>query len=247
MNGNLGIPQTRDRRESMKTCAFCGEKFEAKRSRLCCTRSCSAKLSMAKKGKSAWTQEEEDFLSCIAGSYPFPKLVNAFNKWAVKSGYPKRSDTAIAIKIKRSTLSRKCTEDNFTVYELARGLGVSKDRIRSFVKNRKLRPKKVARNQYAISRKDAIQLVIDYPEYFSSCDRENLFWLLEDDRLVDQVRSVTPSARGYRKPVRCYSKEGIKVYSGVKEAARDNYLTHSCIIGAIARNGKSGGMRWEYC
>lgn len=235
----------------MKNCAFCQKPFEAKSKRLCCDRSCSAKLSMQRKGKAAWSQEEIEFLIQNLGSHPFPKLVRMFERWAKKNGYQKRTATAIGVKIHRLTirspLSRKCTEDNFTVYELARSLGVKMEKVRRFVRKGKLKPEKVAKNQSAISRKTAIDLVLNNPQYFAECDRDNLFWLLEDDRLVAQVKSATPSTRGFSKPVRCYSPEGVKVYSGVKEAARANYVTHSSIGKAIARKGKSAGMVWEYC
>lgn len=235
----------------MQNCSFCGNPFEATTKRLCCTRSCSAKLSMAKKGKAAWSNEEIEYLVDNLGSKPFPILIKSFKKWASKQGYLERTTTAIEVQIHRMTsnspLSRKCTEDNFTVYELARGLGVPMDRVRIFVRNGKLKPRKVARNQNAVKRKDAIALVLNNPSHFANCDRDNLFWLLEDEKLVEKVKSVEPSTRGFKRAVRCYAPDGIRVYSGVKEAARANFISHHCISEAIARNGKSAGMKWEWC
>lgn len=234
----------------MMICVFCNKEFEATTKRLCCTRTCSAKLSMTKKGKAAWTQNEIDFLADNLGFIPFPKLITAFKKWSVKNGYSERTTTAIEVQIHRMTthsvLSRKCTEDNFTIYELARGLGVPMDRVRIFVRNGKLKPRKIARNQSAVSRKDAISLILNNPSYFANCDHDNLFWLLESDELVQKVKSVEPSSRGFRRAVRCYAPDGIKVYSGVKEAARANFVTHKCISQAISRGGKSAGMKWEW-
>lgn len=234
----------------MRTCVFCNKEFEAKTDRLCCTRTCSAKLSMQKKGKVAWTQNEIDFLADNLGSIPYPQLITSFKKWSAKNGYSKRTNTAIEVQIHRMTthspLSRKCTEDNFTSYELARGLGLPFDRIRSFVRNGKLTPRKIARNQSAIKRKDAIALVLNNPSYFANCERDNLFWLLEDNELVEKVKSVEPSTRGFRRAVRCYAPDGIRDYSGVKEAAKANFISHHCISEAIARGGKSAGMRWEW-
>jgi hypothetical protein len=235
----------------MTNCAFCNKEFEAKTKRLCCTRSCSAKLSMEKKGKAAWTQKEIEFLEDNLGSLPFGSLITSFKKWAAKEGYAKRTTTAIEVQIRRmtthSSLSRKCTEDNFTVYELSRALGLPMDRVRLFVRSGKLKFRKVARNQNAIKRKDAIALVLNNPSYFANCDRDNLFWLLEDDGLVEKVKSSEPSTRGFRRAVRCYAPDGVRVYSGVKEAARANFISHQCISQAIARNGKSAGMKWEWC
>jgi hypothetical protein len=73
-----------------------------------------------------------------------------------------------------------------------------------------------------------------------------LFWLLEDENLVQQVKNSEPSTRGFRRAVRCYAPDGIREYSGVKEAARANFVKHSCISQAIARGGKSAGMKWEW-
>lgn len=234
----------------MRMCVFCNKEFEAKTKRLCCSRTCSAKLSMQKKGKAAWTENEINFLADNLGSIPYPQLVISFKKWSAKNGYLKRTTTAIEVQIHRMTsnshLSRKCTEDNFTVYELARGLGVHMDRVRLFVRNGKLKPRKIARNQSAIKRKDAIALVLNNPSYFANCDRDNLFWLLEDNELVEKVKGVEPSTRGFRRAVRCYAPDGIRDYSGVKEAARANFVAHNSISKAIARGGKSAGMRWEW-
>jgi hypothetical protein len=235
----------------MKNCAFCDKEFETKTKRLCCTRTCSAKMSMQKKGKAAWSKQEIEFLADNLGALPFPILIKSFKKWSEKQGYLERTTTAIEVQIHRMTtkspLSRKCTEDNFTVYELARGLGLPMDRVRLFVRNGKLKPRKVARNQNAVKRKDAIALVLNNPSHFASCDRDNLFWLLEDNQLVEAVKSSEPSTRGFRRAVRCYAPDGIREYSGVKEAARANFISHGCISEAIARGGKSAGMKWEWC
>ena len=235
----------------MKNCAFCNKEFEAKTKRLCCTRTCSAKLSMEKKGKAAWSNPEIEYLAEHLGSTPFRQLRINFKSWATRNGYPKRTTTAVEVQIHRMTsnsyLSRKCTEDNFTVYELSRALGVSMDRVRRFVRNGELIPRKVARNQSAIKKDDAIALVLNNPSHFASCDRDNLFWLLEDNDLVEKVKNSEPSTRGFRRAVRCYAPDGIRVYSGVKEAARANFVSHGCISQAIARGGKSAGMKWEWC
>ena len=234
----------------MRNCVFCNQEFQAKSKRLCCTRSCSAKLAQTKKGGAAWSNEEKQFLEDNLGSLPFPLLIKSFKKWCKKQGFPERTDTAIDVQVHRMTthspLSRKCTEDNFTVYELARGLGVPMDRVRLFVRNGKLTPRKVSRSQNAVSRKEAIALILSNPSHFANCDRDNLFWLLEDDELVQQVKNSEASTRGFRRAVRCYAPDGIRVYSGVKQAARANFISHGCISQAIARGGKSAGMKWEW-
>lgn len=206
---------------------------------------------MQKKGKAAWSKEEIEYLADNLGSVPFRQLRINFKSWATRNGYPKRTTTAIEVQIHRMTthshLSRKCTEDNFTVYELARGLGVPMERIRTFVRNGKLTPRKIARNQNAVKREDAIALVLNNAPIFANCDRDNLFWLLEDDTLVEKVKSSEPSTRGFRRAVRCYAPDGVRVYSGVKQAARENFISHGCISQAIARGGMSAGMKWEWC
>ena len=205
---------------------------------------------MQKKGKAAWSNEEVEYLADNLGALPFPLLIKSFKKWAKKQGYQERTDTAIDVQVHRMTthspLSRKCTEDNFTVYELARGLGVPMDRVRLFVRNGKLTPRKVSRSQNAVSRKEAIDLILSNPSHFANCDRDNLFWLLENDELVEKIKSVEPSTRGFRRAVRCYAPDGVRVYSGVKEAARANFISHNCISEAIARGGMSAGMKWEW-
>lgn len=234
-----------------RNCVFCEKEFESKTKKLCCTRSCSAKMSMKKRGKTVWSKPETEYLTEHLGSVPFHQLIINFKSWSTKNGYPKRTTTAIEVQIHRMTshspLSRKCTEDNFTVYELSRALGLPMDRIRLFVRNGKLTPRKVSRNQNAVKREEAIALVLNNPSHFANCDRDNLFWLLESDELVQQVKDSEPSTRGFKRPVRCYASDGIRVYSGVKEAARANFISHGCISQSISRGGKSAGMKWEWC
>lgn len=229
----------------MKNCAFCSKEFEATTKRLCCTRSCSAKMAIATKGKTtAWTEKEIDFLESNLGSLPFKKLVSQFRKEFKKN----RTHTAIEVKIHRLTthshLSRKCVDDNFTTRELARSLGLTHDRIRYFVRNNILPYKRVSRNQIAIKRSDAKKLVKQYPERFADVDRSNLLWLLESEKDVDFVLGFERHSRGFKRRVLCVTT-GI-VYSGVKEAARQNYVSHGCISQAISRGGKSAGKEWRW-
>jgi hypothetical protein len=230
-------------------CEFCGLSFpKPKRERRGCSRSCSTKLSQAAKGKHAWTEEELDYLRDRLGLMPFHRLIDSYLRNSEQLGFPERTRMAVEVKmqklIKSENLSRKCTLNNWTVHELARILGVTSARVRSWCDISGLRKSKVARNQSAIARKALKEWMLERPELVSDIEKERLDFVLEDPQAVRKIKRHKPSQRGYPRPVICLGT-GEK-YPSVTAAAKANYLSKCCVIRAIRTGNTSAGHRWAY-
>ena len=222
-------------------CGYCGVQFTAVRRRKCCTRSCSAKLKHQRMGTD-WHQDAELWLEKKAGTLPLVSLTRAYNQAAKINGWPSRSQNAIKIKLNRLNLSRKCTENNITRYALARVLGVTSDKIRTWTRSG-LPYRKMARNQTAIRVCDVREFLLNDPRRAYGVSEEGLAWLIgEKDAAI--ICEAEHSRRGYRRPV--INLDTGQVYPGIKAAARETYITHNSIAQAIRRGGRSAGYRWAY-
>jgi hypothetical protein len=179
---------------------------------------------------------------------PFHRLIDSFIRNSKKLGFPERTRRAIEAKAKRLTarenLSRKCTLNNWTRNELARTLGISPDRVRSWCRVGGLRESKVARNQSAIMRKVLKEWMLERPELVADIEKERLDFVLEDSQAIQEIKRHKPSRKGYPCPVICIDT-GQK-YPSAKAAARANYLSKGCVIRAIKTGGTSAGHRWAY-
>lgn len=202
---------------------------------------------MDKAGRPAWRPEEAQYLEDLIGVHPLRTIVLRYNKWAKANDKPVRSSEAIESKVKRLGLKTSDLDDNFSVQSLAIGLGIAPTKLRKLIQRGLLKPKIVTARQHSVSRKAATKLILDYPQYFSSCDPDRLFWILEDHDLVKKVKATEPTRSTNARPVRGYMGDRVFVYPGVREAARCLFVNRGAIQKAIKKGGLSAGMRWEYC
>lgn len=224
------------------TCAYCDRAFTTERRRQCCDRRCAAKLARVTRGQAPWETDAELWLELNAGTLPLPSLLKAFHRTQRRRGWNPRSDEAVRLKLNRSNLSRKCTEDNLSRYELARVLGIHSDRVRRW--NRQGLPyRKVARNQCAIKVRDLKQWLLQNPHEGRDMDPLGLETLIGPSAAA-VVLSAEHDVRGCRRAVVCIDTG--EVFDGLKAAGRAKYVSHKSISGAIARGGRSAGYRWAW-
>lgn len=189
-----------------------------------------------------WHQDAELWLEKKAGTLPLANLTKAYNRVAKINGWPPRSLNAIKIKLSQLNLSRKCTENNITRYELARVLGVTRDKIRGWTRSG-LPYCKIARNQTAIRACDLRDFLLSDPSRAYGVSEEGLSWLIgEKDAAI--ICKAEHSRRGHRRPV--INLDTGRVYPGIKAAARETYIDHNSIARAIRKGGRSAGYRWAY-
>jgi transcriptional regulator with XRE-family HTH domain len=179
---------------------------------------------------------------------PHNQIIYGFRRKAKDSGWPERSQAAVEMKLKRlrkaENLRRKCTLNNWTIRELARCLGISHDRVRSWCRIGGLRCKKIAHNQSAVLRADLKRWLMDHPGKGADIERYLLEAVLDDKNAVDFILSHEPDTRGYSRPVICLDN-GMR-FSSAKAASRASYLSPGCVASACRTNGKAAGKRWAW-
>jgi hypothetical protein len=179
---------------------------------------------------------------------PFHRLIDSYLRNSEQLGFPERTRMAVEAKIEKlikfENLSRKCTLNNWSRYELARILGISADRVRGWCEAGGLRSSKVARNQSAIARKALKEWMLEHPELVSDVEEDRLSFVLEDPNAVSEIKRHKPSRKGYPMPVVCVGT-GEK-YPSIKAAARANYLSRGSVMRAIKSGKASAGHKWAY-
>jgi len=232
-----------------QACAYCGREFtKPLHKRLCCDRSCAAKLARVRLGITPWSDEENEYLTERSGSIPHPLLIRNFVAHGKNKGWPTRTKTAIEVKLKRlqraENLQRKCTLNNWTIRELARCLDISHTRVRSWCRIGGLPSKKISHNQNAVSRVDLKRWLMEHPCKGADIKRYLLEAVLDDKNAVDFILSHEPDARGYSRPVICLDN-GMR-FNSAKAASRASYASPGCVAKACRTGGKAAGKRWAW-
>jgi hypothetical protein len=227
-----------------RNCAYCGKLFESKRIRLCCDRSCSGKLSQAKKGKLAWQADELGILETWIGSEPMEAIAKRIQRLDKKRGWPVRSTTAIYVKAKRLYPSVRPVVDNFTRNEIANILGINAERVRMWTRTHGLEFKRRHRSGLSIKASQFRSWAYDHPEKLAGVRSERLDYLMNDLEFCKHVEQLPYTGVGIAKPVKNLSTG--QTFKSAREAAKATYISRRSIADAIERNGKSAGYRWEY-
>lgn len=229
----------------MKTraCERCKALFTYTRPRRFCDRQCAISVSLSSRKIASWSEEEKHYLRLLAGTLPLPDLVKKFQAKARREGWPPRTTNAVEIKLGRLGESQKCTLDNFTIWGLARALGVGFDRVELWTQ-RGLQYRKVARNQGAIAIKDFIRFCKEQPERVAGVDPELLEWVTGDAELAEAIAKLPPPRIGYAQPVQRLDTG--EVFPSIRSAAKASFIHKRSIAQAIARDGTSAGTKWRY-
>jgi transcriptional regulator with XRE-family HTH domain len=195
-----------------------------------------------------WTEVEIDYLRERCEAMPHNQIIYGFRRKAKDSGWPKRSHTAVEVRLKRlqrdENLQRKCTLNNWTIRELARCLGLSHTRVRSWCRIGGLPCRKIARNQNAVLRADLKRWLMDHPGKGADIERYLLEAVLDDKKAVDFILSHEPDARGYSRPVICLDN-GMR-FNSAKAASRASYASPGRVATACRTGGKAAGKRWAW-
>ena len=232
-----------------QACAYCGRDFpKPLRKRLCCDRTCAAKLARVKLGIAPWSEVEIDYLRERCEAMPHNQIIYGFRRKAKDSGWPERSQAAVEMKLKRlrkaENLRRKCTLNNWTIRELARCLGISHDRVRSWCRTGGLPRRKIARNQSAISKADLKRWLMEHPGKAADVELYLLESVLDDPKAAAFIIDHEPDIRGYSRPVVCLDN-GAR-FRSAREASRASYASPGCVSKACSTGGRAAGKRWAW-
>jgi hypothetical protein len=182
----------------------------------------------------AWLPEESDYLERLAGDVPFPELLTRMRRRATVMGWPRRSEKAILLRIKRAGLQATArTGAVLTTGGVAEILGCPGTRVETWLRRPRvteiLQPRWVGRQRY-LERSAWRRLAREMPQILGGFDVDALFSLLEDRELAESV------ATRYRRPcgdwrVRCV--ETGRIYSSCGAVAEAHHVTQACISLAI--------------
>jgi hypothetical protein len=226
----------------MKHCQYCNKAFTfTHHSQVYCGKSCAAKARCQDAGQ-LWPTESEAWLEKKVGTMPLGDLATAYNREAIKQKWPERTQMAIKMKLIRLGWSVRPTEDNLSRGELAKILGISRDRVKRWTMTG-LPYRRLSRSTTAIRARDVRAYLLSKPHLAADIPEANLAWLIGEDA-AHQICSAEHSLKGRPRPV--VNLTTGHTYPGIKAAARVHYLSHSSIRKAILRGGLSGDYEWAY-
>lgn len=195
-----------------------------------------------------WTQPELDHLESLAGDVPFPTLLRSMHYKATAEGWPRRTDKAIVMRMRRSRqFCRARTGEWTTTYGAGEILGCPGTRVDAWLRRkpiaRILDPQTTGGTRY-INRRSWRRLARAMPRVFGGFSADALFLLLEDRDLADAIAEQHPRPMGDWR-VRCV--ETGQIFSSCGAAARELHVTQACISLAIRqrRTVAALGMTFE--
>ena len=180
--------------------------------------------------KGKWSEDELLILERLSGNRPLIDIVRAIQKYHrdKKTGI-ERNRNAVRVKLMRLGLSWYCTEDCMTAYEWSRQLGMSKWRVGNWVKEGYLKPRKIAKNQNAISIKQMTDLATAKPYLFSAIDPDILDYFFGEE-LAKEILKHKQRCYEYRCRTRFIKRMDTgEVVKGVKDLARQLRID-PCVI-----------------
>lgn len=192
-------------------------------------------------GHYAWSKAADDYLLELVGDYPLDALVRHFNAWATQNGERPRSRHGIRNRIRCHGLSCMPIGLYLSLTQVAEATGRSRAAIRLWIGRGWLQHRDLfiqsgpqRANAIWVHRRGLVALARSHPQAYSGVKQQELFMLLEDEDLVDQVLEANRNRVHQERPVICINTG--ERFRSAALAAR----WHKCCDGTILRACKSG-------
>jgi hypothetical protein len=181
-----------------------------------------------------WSAAELEYLERLAGDVPYLKLVKRFQDQAVRNGWPRRSQDAIAGRLQRSGLRMRPQHGQcLTTCGVAELIGCPCARVESWTRRKAvqeiLQPIWIGGIRY-MQRSDWKRLAHQMPQVLGGFSADGLFALLEDRDMAERIALEYPRP-WHDTSIRCV--ETGKLYCSCRDAARDHHVTKEAIAKAI--------------
>jgi hypothetical protein len=178
----------------------------------------------------AWTPEQDDYLTELAGDVPPAMIAQHFNRWAKAHGYPTR--TAFAISRRRHILGISVEVCGYWINAgvVARALGIPTRTVLKTFETCPIERKRIGRC-YFFTRRELKRWAQRYPERLGGFPRPNLIMLLESEELVDWILERHPQR--YWKRRKIWFPTLKRVFHDCSSAAKAIHVDHSTIPAAI--------------
>ena len=200
-----------------------------------------------------WTATEINQLLSLAGDYPTALLVTYYQQWATANNLPARTAVAIDRRLRLLGADREPIGVWIQTGTLTSLLGVSYTTVDRWVRRGYIRAHQFPCLEYRgihppvryFKRSEVRAFAKRQPEFFAGVSRQNLFLLLEDERLADDIASRFPSRTGKDK-VRVRCVETGRVFESCAAAAKVYRLSRNGIWLAAKKGHRAANYRWEF-
>lgn len=196
-----------------------------------------------------WSQAETEQFLQLAGDVPRPMLASAYNAWAVRNGYPSRTQKALELKADKFKVSLRAVGSWVTTGGLAAILGLPSSTVESWLGRYPDLPRKRFGHQMVryVNRDQFKAWVMDHLQLLGGLEHSRLVMLFGDEQLADRICAKYPDRptglEATAKPVRCVD-DG-RVWPSIMAAAREVYVAHSSLWRALVEQRPVVGMRFE--
>lgn len=181
-----------------------------------CSNYCAKVLATKDNSKKGWSQQEIDYILNLVGKYDLAEITRQLYVYNYAKGLPRRSLTAVKVKIARLVKTVKRHDDNWNARELARQLEIPVDRVRVWCKQG-LESTRTNANHRQISRQNIREFAQSNPWRFTEIKPELLSKVLQDNALVKLCSQQLP----HIKRIEIFRTDTKTVYPSVRAAARD--------------------------
>jgi hypothetical protein len=194
-----------------------------------------------------WGPAETDRLDYLAGNVPFPLIPAAYNQWAIRQGYQKRTANAIHQRARRQRLTTRVFGDWLTTGVIAKTLGVASSMPRRWICSEGLPATQLhhgAWRPWYVRRSDLVALARRRPELFGGIEPGRLVQLLENERLADTIAAA--HTRRANTPKRVHCVEMGRTFVSIRDAARTVFVSRQLIQIAIRTGARAAGYHWAW-
>lgn len=236
----------------LRECVFCKHVFAIpilkgnhKSSRVTCSPVCHRRF--IGKCSKRWTADEEAIIEQLSLSMPPKRLYQTYCRVVAQKGFPKRSEPSFRSKLRAMGIPLMPEIDWYKLDQLAQIFGTTRHKVFKLVKQGlKAEKESEHRNQpWFVSRVELKRFARKNPELFREFNKDGLFVVFEDEKLVDRIMSepvIFQPNRYNPTPVRCL--ETGKVYASYRAAGRAVYVDPSAIHKSARHGYKAGGYHW---
>lgn len=236
-----------------RVCVICSRKFfppyllSQKRlsKRTTCSEECAHQLNV--NVRKYWSDLDLQILRDIAESLPPRLLVQTFNCVAAKHNRPPRTRNAIYLKCNDLNLSVKPLYNTLTTDRIIDALGIDDNIMQKWIRKglKTSRYSKKQRSRHYISISDLRKFARQHPHEFGGVDSTELFFLIEDQELVDQIKENYPQRIKLAGPMRVRCIETGQVFPSQAQAAKHFHLYRSSLYKAIKYKKAVAGYHFE--
>lgn len=192
-----------------------------------------------------WTPPEDEMLAGLAGDLPWPKVVDAYNRWARRHGLPQRTAQGMTRRCIRLRLRRSAVGEFITSGLVSEMLGIKRQTFLRWVKDGWLPTIQYGKgNPYYIRRRDLRKLARQRPHLFGGQREGTLIQLLDNELLARQIVAMELPAPLQLRPVVCIEQG--KRYASVGRAARAHFIDRAAVRRVVDRpHLTAAGYHWR--